>query len=558
MNCLYVFGMRPWLGLLWVGLLLLFSGAAEANPALEGYARYDAFVEELRQIAQSDRATLSSLAKTRQGRDVWLLTLSTGEPHSKPAVLLVGNVQASHLLGSELATRIARQLLEPAADDEAAAKLLDQYTFYIIPRPNPDGTERNFEPPFYESNGNARPTDDDRDFRTDEDPPEDLNGDGWITLMRVEDAAGESMPHPDEPRVMITADAAKNERGRYRLFTEGRDNDQDDEFNEDGPGGVDFNRNFTFRYPYFKPGAGPHAVSEAETRAVADFAFDRANIAVVFSFSPHDNLFHPWKPDANSEKQRIKTHVLGDDAGYLNFLAEKYRQAHGGKEPPEPAKGEGAFSEWAYFHYGRWSLSARGWWIPQVAVPDGEKTDEKRGADQRNQLRWLAEQDIPFVDWQPIEHPDFPDQSVEIGGIPPFYALNPPADQLDDLAGRHAGFLQELVTLLPRLELAAQVEPLGGGLFRVTATVRNPGYLPTFAKMGAISEQVYPPQLSIQLPEGAKLVHGSTRTALERLAGSGGSAEHVWLVRRQGEATAASIRVAAPAIGQAQQEIELK
>ena len=45
---------------------------------------------------------------------------------------------------------------------------------------------RNVSHPFREPAGNARKTDDDRDFEFGEDPPEDLNGDGWITQMRIE------------------------------------------------------------------------------------------------------------------------------------------------------------------------------------------------------------------------------------------------------------------------------------------------------------------------------------------------------------------------------------
>ena len=87
--------------------------------------------------------------------------------------------------------------------------------------------------------------------------------------MRVHDPTGKYMAHPQDPRILIEAEADKNEQGRFRILTEGIDNDKDGKFNEDGPGGVDFNRNFTFEYPYFQAGAGPSQVSETETRAVA-------------------------------------------------------------------------------------------------------------------------------------------------------------------------------------------------------------------------------------------------------------------------------------------------
>ena len=55
---------------------------------------------------------------------------------------------------------------------------------------------------------------------------------------------------------MIDAEAKNNEVGHYRILSEGIDNDHDEAFNEDGPGGVSPNRNFTFRYPVFAPARG--------------------------------------------------------------------------------------------------------------------------------------------------------------------------------------------------------------------------------------------------------------------------------------------------------------
>jgi hypothetical protein len=365
----------------------------------------------------------------------------------------------------------------------------------------------------------------------------------------------------------------KNERGRYRLLTEGRDNDNDEAHNEDGSAGVDFNRNFTFNYPYFKTGAGPNQVSEPETRAVADFAFSRPNIALVFSFTPEDNLFHVWKPDAGSEKKRIKTKILAADAPHVDYLAERYREMHAGKDAPASPKGEGSFSEWAYFHYGRWSLAARGWWIPKVDPPkpaedpkpakDAEEkkpSDEKRGANEINALRWFAQEKIAgFVDWKPIEHPDFPNAKVEVGGFKPLLRLNPPAKLLEDLAVKHATFLATTGKLMPTVAIKeSKIESLGEGVFRLTVTVTNTGYLPTMPSMGKVSQQAYPLMLALELPKGAKLTTGTRRTALDAIAG-GATARKTWLLRL-GEDRNRSVKivVSAPAVGRAEKTIELK
>ncbi len=212
-------------------------------------------------------------------------------------------------------------------------------------------------------------------------------------------------------------------------------------------------------------------MSEPETRMIADFAFDHPNIAIVFSFTPEDNLMHPWKSDSSNDGKRIPTKVLSDDAPYFDFLATRYQEIRTGKDAPPSPTGAGSFSEWAYFHYGRWSFAARGWWPPKVEVkpdeeraPDVDKASAEDPPDDDSQSTLptnpQAEDSVPakknaapkaakmigapskwprsvgwtsagidgFVPWTAIEHPDFPDKKVEVGGFKPFYRLNPPAE----------------------------------------------------------------------------------------------------------------------------------
>ena len=183
--------------------------------------------------------------------------------------------------------------------------------------------------------------------------------------------------------------------------------------------------------------------------AVADFAFAHPNIALVFTFSPEDNLMEPWKPSSSGESGRIKTSILPDDVPFVNFLAEQYRSVHAAKDAPASPAGAGSFTEWAYYQYGRWSLAARGWWIPKATAakdppadaaakpaagetkpapepkpvaeskpgetkperkPDSKSEDkDKRGAEDLNALAWFKAEGIDgFVDWTPIVHPGLP------------------------------------------------------------------------------------------------------------------------------------------------------
>jgi hypothetical protein len=535
---------------LFLPLLATARAGDDLAPPLKGYADYSALTERMAQLEKSELCRVESLGQTMAGREVFLLTISKGEPSAKSAVLLVGNVEAAHLVGSELAMRLAHGLV--TKNDAETKRLLDTLTFYVIPRPNPDGAEKSFaRRPWREARGNARRTDDDRDGEQGEDPPEDLNGDGWITMMRVADETGTHLPHPIDPRVMVRADAGKEELGQYHLYTEGWDNDGDGELNEDAGDGVSFNRNFPFQYPYMEPAAGEYAVSETESRAVADFAFDHPNIAFVFTFTPEDNLMNVWKPNDKSPGPG-KTALQKADSKAMQIFSELYKQARQGKSPPKPTKPAGSFSSWAYFQYGRWSLAARGWWIPPTPPSELEKDERQPPNDSRegeaiNALRWFDTNSIAgFVDWQPLDdHPDFPGKKVEVGGFKPFYRLNPPAGELADVAARHHEFLVKLPDTLPNVAIINQrVDSLGGGVYRLSATFFNRGKLPTMPEMGKIARQTIPINWELELPDNGELITGHRRGQIQRLAERNGHEEITWLLRFSGDTNAKCVLTA--------------
>ena len=542
-----------------VGLgLALATIASQAQPALDGYADYAALSRQVQSFATNSLSTVRSLGATCTGREVWLLSIGEGQRDAKPAILIVGNVEGPRLLGGELALRVAQRLIEKSAGDAAVRQLLARFTFYVIPRPTPDASEAFFRRPGWQRQGNARPIDRDGDGASGEDGPDDLDHNGVITMIRVADPAGDHRPAADDPRLMVKADRVKGQAGTHRLYVEGRDRDGDGQFVEDPPEGVVFNRNFSHSFPYYEPSAGPHAVSEAETRAVVDFAFSRPNIAAVLTFTADDNLLQPWKPDTAAESQRVKSTVLAADAPYYQRIGEAYRKAVGagdGKSAPPAVKGRGSLSEWIYFQYGRWSLAARAWSIPPATGKPKTDNAELRA------LQWFAQEKLDgFVAWKPIAHPDFPGKKVEVGGFRPFLRDNPPAALLKPLVEKHLSFLTQFAALLPRLQLVeTKVEPLGDGLYRVAATAINVGQLPTASRMGEITRTPHPLQMEIRLPADAALVTGSPRTELPVLAGSGGSAQRRWLVRSKSPGVKrATIRVWAPAVGEAVAAIELK
>ena len=282
-------------------LLVLGFAAAAGSAAAQETSRYHTYAEmtaALRAMAGANKTLvrLESIGKTRGGRDIWALEIANpaGVPPAKrPALLVAANFEGDHLVGSEIALSVVEFLLKSYPANAEVKQRLDNSTIYVVPRVNPDGAEGYFAPVKTGRRTNATPRDDDNDGRTDEDGPEDLNNDGFITIMRVKAADGEYMIDPEEPRLMKKADPKKGESGVYKLFWEGTDNDGDGFINEDPPGGTDINRNFMHEYPYYKPEAGPHMVSESETRALMDWIIGHRNVAAILTFGESDNLIVP-------------------------------------------------------------------------------------------------------------------------------------------------------------------------------------------------------------------------------------------------------------------------
>lgn len=543
-----------------------------ASDVLSAYGNNEAFEQRLANIGGSQLVKLSSLGQTAAGRDIRLLTVGNASPADKPAVLLVGSVEGDCLVGSELTLQIVEQLLK--SEDDSAKAILDELTLYVIPRPSPDANERLFASPTPAATANSRPMDDDRDGELDEDPAEDLNGDGLITSMRVEDEAGNYILRPDDDRLLIEADPTKGERGKYRLLTEGLDNDGDKQWNEDGPGGVRLNRNFAFEYPYFQPGAGPHQISEPESRAIADFCYEHPNIFLIFSIGPQDNLHHPWSPGDGKPgvDPRIKKSVDKADAKYLQRIAERYQDLVEAKDAPDATEHGGAFAAWAYYHYGRWSLATRGWWLAKESKEEGEKSEESeqsaddeaepdgkseekaddkddRGAEDLRALKWFESQGVAgFIPWKPIDHPDFPGKRVEVGGFVPAVRNHPPLEALD--AEPLVALLCEIGSQRSSLAFAqTKLESLGGGIHRVTAQVVNRGQLPTASAMGKTTRQLRRLEVEIRGPEAMKIMAGSRRQDLGVLA-PGEVVEKTWLAHLP-ESTADQIHLRAgePSVG---------
>lgn len=279
-------------------VILSFGARISAGQKTPEPAKYHTYAELTMRLqaaveAHPDLARIESAGRTFGGRDVWVVELANRRgtpPEARPALLVAATFEADHLVGSEIALAVVESLAGGYPADPEVKKVLDEFVIYVIPRVNPDGAEGFFAPLRAGRRTALAPRDEDVDGRVDEDGPEDLNGDGLITLMRVKAADGEFIADPEEPRLMRKADPKKGERGEYKIYTEGVDNDGDGFINEDPAGGTDLNRNFMHEYPYYKPDAGPHMVSEAESRALMEWLLKHLNVAAILTFGESDNL----------------------------------------------------------------------------------------------------------------------------------------------------------------------------------------------------------------------------------------------------------------------------
>ncbi|MDX1632095.1 MAG: hypothetical protein R3234_09550, partial [Thermoanaerobaculia bacterium] len=308
-------------------------------------------------------------------------------------------------------------------------------TFYVAPVLNPDAHGSLFASPRYRRGGNTQPIDRDVDGLVAEDGYDDLNGDGVITWMRIPDPAGSWLPHPEEPRVMVRADPLKERAGAYRMVREGRDDDGDGKYNEDGSEGVEVDRNFAHAFEYGKPEAGPWPSFAPEAKGIMDFLLAHPNVALAVVYGPANNFLAlpqslggggdlgtqkfevppqaaefmgldpeqeytldevwevakdlPFVQQNNISKEQIAqflgagpaTKLEDADQKLLKHLADAYeeRLEEAGIDVDRTAEQyrKGGFTPWLYYQYGVMALELDVW-----AVPKPEKEAEGEEGEQ--------------------------------------------------------------------------------------------------------------------------------------------------------------------------------
>ena len=468
-----------------LGLLFL---CFSFSIAQSDYLSYVQLSSELQSIAkENSMASLMSIGKSAGNKDIWMLQLGDKNT-SKPALLMVANLDGKHQAGGQ----ISLLMIEKWLKSEDMKKYLASYHIFIIPMASPDAVVNFKQKLLFEKSGNSQRTDDDRNGIVGDDSFEDLNNDGFITQMRIESPKGTYIAWEQDPRILVPANATKGQVGKYLILSEGIDNNKNDIFNEDASEGVNIDRNFAYNYPIFEKGSGVYAVSESETKAIMDFVYAHPEIYGVFTFGLHNNIAEAAKFDSKTTSERIIKGWLENDVKTQNLLQDFYVNKANLKDGKAISFQGGNFTQTAYFHAGKMSLTSPGWWVPKVETPKdstekkapkSKKEDSEQEPELAKFLQWADQQNADvFVPWKTINHPDFPNQKVEVGGLKPFALHNPPIQYLDSVAEKHLLFMKEWLVAMPKVVIADQkVEKIDTDLFRISLTVVNKGLLPTYA-----------------------------------------------------------------------------
>lgn len=515
----------------------------EIVPAYRSFEEMAALVGELARAAPA-AARSFVLWESSGGRPV--PALEFGRPgasarESRPTVLLIGGLDGVSLSGCEAVLAIARELL---VDPE---RLPEGVAFVAVPWGSPAALSRTLEGSLRDGR-NDRALDEDRDGRLDEDGPDDVDGDGLVLSMLVEEAHGPWVLCRD---ARFLAPAGAGDAPRYELLPEGRDEDGDGRFNEDPAGGVVLDRNFPLgrEGAWRDPLCGSLPLSESGSRALADLALSRRTALVLLFQGHHGGIA---SPGGASGPGGTALPLLADR--HLFERATESFQAHTGRKQPRPwtlaeARGgeiPGAALDWFYAGIGALALEVAVWG-PRVDTDSDVVAQDARfqpGQAPRRALgsrpepseldrAWAAWLDntrggLGFVDWHPVDLGGGPPALV--GGWEPRTLDNPPAERLGHTLAGLADFVSGLAAGLPRLELRVMRAERSGDVVELRARAKNLGALPTGLAGGAGPQGSGALLLELALPAGASLIAGEAKVGLGRLEGGELSPEVAWIV----------------------------
>ena len=482
-------------------------------------------------------ATLSSIGTSREGREIWVVTVTneaTGPDHEKPAYYIDANIHAAEVMTSSLALATIHYLLTQYDDNPEVRRLLDETALYVIPRIAVDGSEQFLTTTAAVRSSTTPFPADLPDSTYDGLEPRDIDGDGLIGSMRIKDPSGPWTISRRDDRIMLPRGPSEYGGDYYVVLPEGVIRNWDGGRIALAPSrsALDFNRNFPVDWqPHWEQtGSGPYPLSEPETRAVAHFLLTHRNIhGAQLHHTAAGMILRASARYADDQIPPLDQRAY-EAIGALGEATTGFRSVspfHANPyQPNQPSYG--VESDWLYDHFGILSFMTELWGLAHRAgIPwtnylqlEEARTEE----DDLTILRLLDEEagGRGFTPWHPFEHPQL--GPVELGGLEvKFGLLNPPGPLLARELERAVPFTVGAMGTAPRLRvIASSAEQVAPGTYRVWATVGNDGFLPTCgSERHRTSGAGRPLFARLSLPAGVDLLPGSAPVTqqMEHLAG---------------------------------------
>jgi hypothetical protein len=537
------------------------------------YYTLDQVYEAVRAIntAYPEMTKLEEVGKTEEGRPLYAVTVNnpkTGPALSKPAIYVDGNIHGNEIQGGEICLYLLDYLLGNYGKNTDVTELVDKNVFYVVPVVNPDGRWHFFKDANTPSSNRSLriPLDDDKDGLVDEDFPEDLDGDGSITMMRKKDPFGIYKTDPEDARLMVRI--KPGEKGEWTILGgEGIDNDGDGRLNEDSEGYVDPNRQWGFDWApqYVESGSGEFPFQAVGLKGLALWTQTKTNIVIGWTFHNFGGMYL-----RGPSRKGLGEYPQGDIAVY-DYI---------GKQAERITPGYRYMISWKdlYTTYGdslEWlceTLGAYGY-CGEVFQSESEtfKAPSEKKAERPSEVGEEGPRGFMFGDttdrerlkysdnltqgelykpWKPYKHPVYGD--IEIGGWVKMSSRLPAPFMIQDLVHRNAMAVLFSAKHMPEVSLeVTEVKRLGGDLYRLRTRLANAKAMPTMTYL-AQRTKIYPKDTLKVSGARAKVVAGGLlsdpytdlvsykkyRPEVQFLVVPGfGKADYQFLVQGKGEIT---------------------
>ncbi|MEK9501670.1 M14 family metallopeptidase [Gaopeijia maritima] len=449
--------------------------------------------------------SMSTIGDSYGGRELWLMTMNnpdTGPAEGKAAMWIEANIHGNEIQGAEVSLYTIWYMMENYDRNPEIRRMVDERVFYFLPSVNPDGRDYFLHGAGSGARTGHVPVDSDGDGLFDEDPANDLNGNGVIEQIRkYVPGRGTHRLDPADDRFLIPV--APGETGDWiQLGSEGIDDDGDGRVNEDPVGGYDTNRNWgsDWQPEYIQGGAMNYPFEVPESRAINDFMVEHPHIAGLQSYHNTGGMIlrgpgAAWFGEYPTDDVRVYDE-LGEQGErmlpYYNYYVvwQGLYSTHGGS------------IDWQNDGLGIVSFVNELWnggqYFNSPLLQEQQRDPDSPISGQQSRYFFddFLEFGDQFVDWAPFDHPTYGE--VEMGGWKKLSGRVNPRFMSMELFHRNMAFTLWHADQLPLMSMGeAEVERVQGDVWRVRVPITNERLIPTITVRARENAVVRPDLITV-------------------------------------------------------------